>query len=284
MSDKNQELQFMSDDYLNYVSKISVDDSKKDQLLTMDMNIQNLIKINKQIREKIDIENDYNGYLQARIDKVDNLNKSMQELEKKFEVIKQKNVNLEQDYKKSYSKNNIETLLNSLKFFTNKTKISDSMIKPILVKALTWSNYELILYSFIPVLVFSLTSVIGSNSSGRFIIECFSLLLWLYFIAISISKHMNIFGTWNNYLFIDKFTGYSFQLILMMQYCLGFSVLEKSKFFRTFPLLITDLVAIVFMPRPNNGQHGRPSRPVCGSEPADLSDLAGRPKRPSRPT
>ncbi|RNA01441.1 hypothetical protein BpHYR1_011833, partial [Brachionus plicatilis] len=37
-------------------------------------------------------------------------------------------------------------------------------------------------------------------------------------------------------------------------------------------------------PRPNNGQHGRPSRPVCGSEPADLSDQAGRPKRSSRPT
>ncbi|RNA41061.1 hypothetical protein BpHYR1_035061 [Brachionus plicatilis] len=36
-------------------------------------------------------------------------------------------------------------------------------------------------------------------------------------------------------------------------------------------------------PRPNNGQYGRPSRPVCGSEPADLSDLAGRPKRPRRP-
>ncbi|RNA09506.1 hypothetical protein BpHYR1_024076 [Brachionus plicatilis] len=36
-------------------------------------------------------------------------------------------------------------------------------------------------------------------------------------------------------------------------------------------------------PRPNNGQHGRPSRPVCGSEPADLSDLDGRPRRPSRP-
>ncbi|RNA25313.1 hypothetical protein BpHYR1_015728 [Brachionus plicatilis] len=25
-------------------------------------------------------------------------------------------------------------------------------------------------------------------------------------------------------------------------------------------------------PRPNNGQRGRPSRPVCGSEPADLGD------------
>ncbi|RNA15850.1 hypothetical protein BpHYR1_045374, partial [Brachionus plicatilis] len=37
-------------------------------------------------------------------------------------------------------------------------------------------------------------------------------------------------------------------------------------------------------PRPNNGQHGRPSRPVCGSEPADLSDLAGRPRRSSRLT
>ncbi|RMZ94616.1 hypothetical protein BpHYR1_040567 [Brachionus plicatilis] len=37
-------------------------------------------------------------------------------------------------------------------------------------------------------------------------------------------------------------------------------------------------------PGPNNGQHGRPSRPVCGSEPADLSVLAGRPKRPCRPT
>ncbi|RNA19318.1 hypothetical protein BpHYR1_017973 [Brachionus plicatilis] len=29
-------------------------------------------------------------------------------------------------------------------------------------------------------------------------------------------------------------------------------------------------------PRPNNGQYGRPSRPVCGSEPADLSDLANK--------
>ncbi|RNA44886.1 hypothetical protein BpHYR1_034837 [Brachionus plicatilis] len=37
-------------------------------------------------------------------------------------------------------------------------------------------------------------------------------------------------------------------------------------------------------PRPNNGQHGRPSRPVFGSEPADLSVLTGRPKRPNRPT
>ncbi|RNA07174.1 hypothetical protein BpHYR1_019650 [Brachionus plicatilis] len=37
-------------------------------------------------------------------------------------------------------------------------------------------------------------------------------------------------------------------------------------------------------PRPNNGQHGRPSRPVCASEPADLSDQAGRPRRPCRPT
>ncbi|RNA39634.1 hypothetical protein BpHYR1_043438 [Brachionus plicatilis] len=37
-------------------------------------------------------------------------------------------------------------------------------------------------------------------------------------------------------------------------------------------------------PRPNNVQRGRPSRPVCGSEPANFSDLAGRPKRPSRPT
>ncbi|RNA01885.1 hypothetical protein BpHYR1_027985, partial [Brachionus plicatilis] len=36
-------------------------------------------------------------------------------------------------------------------------------------------------------------------------------------------------------------------------------------------------------PRPNKGQRGRPSRPVCGTEPVDLSDLAGRPKRPSRP-
>ncbi|RNA16930.1 hypothetical protein BpHYR1_013598 [Brachionus plicatilis] len=37
-------------------------------------------------------------------------------------------------------------------------------------------------------------------------------------------------------------------------------------------------------PRPNNGQCGRPSRPVCGSEPADLGDLAGRLKRTKRPT
>ncbi|RNA19360.1 hypothetical protein BpHYR1_038989 [Brachionus plicatilis] len=31
---------------------------------------------------------------------------------------------------------------------------------------------------------------------------------------------------------------------------------------------------ILSKPRPNNGQRGCPSRPVCGSEPADLSDLA----------
>ncbi|RNA11397.1 hypothetical protein BpHYR1_042413 [Brachionus plicatilis] len=37
-------------------------------------------------------------------------------------------------------------------------------------------------------------------------------------------------------------------------------------------------------PQPNNGQCVRPSRPVCGSEPADLGDLAGRPRRSSRPT
>ncbi|RNA10116.1 hypothetical protein BpHYR1_015943 [Brachionus plicatilis] len=30
-------------------------------------------------------------------------------------------------------------------------------------------------------------------------------------------------------------------------------------------------------PRPNNGQHGRPSRPVYGSEPADLGDQPTRP-------
>ncbi|RNA42190.1 hypothetical protein BpHYR1_030914 [Brachionus plicatilis] len=34
----------------------------------------------------------------------------------------------------------------------------------------------------------------------------------------------------------------------------------------------------------NVTQKSRPSRPVCGSEPADLSDLAGRPRRPCRPT
>ncbi|RNA39109.1 hypothetical protein BpHYR1_007866 [Brachionus plicatilis] len=37
-------------------------------------------------------------------------------------------------------------------------------------------------------------------------------------------------------------------------------------------------------PRPNNGQCGRPSRPVCGSEPADLGELDGRPRRTRRPT
>ncbi|RNA15057.1 hypothetical protein BpHYR1_017367, partial [Brachionus plicatilis] len=36
-------------------------------------------------------------------------------------------------------------------------------------------------------------------------------------------------------------------------------------------------------PRPNNGQCGRPSRPVCGSEPTDLGELDGRPRRPRRP-
>lgn len=238
---------FTSDEYLNYVSKIAVDDQKKDQLLSLDMLVQKMIKTNKEINERIQIEDDFNKHMNERITLFKKYESERKNLETELFEIKKKNTDLENNLKKEYSKKDIEIIFGSFKFFASNNHPFSLMIKSFLIRILTWNNFQLLFYSFIPILIVSITCKISSNPSGKFFIEVFSLLLWFYLITVCISKELKISSKWHRFFQIDKFTSCSLNIILMIQYCIGFSILEKTTYFKSWPLLLTNIIVIILL-------------------------------------
>lgn len=136
--------------------------------------------------------------------------------------------------------------LNSLKFVSKKTDVLNSWIKNIFSKIMTWNYFEILLYSIIPIFFIFLTLRISQDSFGRILIEFFSFLIWLYFFMVNLSqlyKH----GIWEKILLIKIYNEFPIKYISLIQYCIGIFVFSKKKYFKTFPLILTDILAIIFI-------------------------------------
>lgn len=236
----------LEEEYLKFASKIAVDDNKKDQLFSMDIAIQRLIKKKNEIKEKIQNEEDYEKFLSERKKKYEKLKNEELVLEKKLESVTKSNENIEQELKNRYSLNNIDTILKSLKFVSKKTDILNTMIKCIFLKIFSRNNFEILSYSIVSIFIFFLTSRIPKGSFERIIVESFSFLIWLYFFTVNILK-LYKHDMLKKILLIEKYNGFSIEAVSFIQYCIGFLILSKTKYFNTFPLILTDILVIVFI-------------------------------------
>lgn len=106
--------QEQKDDYLEFLSKLAVDQTKIAYLENMDMHIRDMNKKVIETKELIEIEAKYKTYLSEKISEAKVYQKELEDVTKKLEALKIENADLEKQYS--------ELLPNGFKF--EKTRIN----------------------------------------------------------------------------------------------------------------------------------------------------------------
>ena len=130
--------QEQKDDYLEFLSKLAVDQTKIANLENMDMHIRDMNKKVIETKELIEIEAKYKTYLSEKISEAKVYQKELEDVTKKLEALKIENADLEKQYS--------ELLPNGFKF--EKTRI----------------NYEIVSLNKVDLMNFSKCSASDRNS------------------------------------------------------------------------------------------------------------------------
>lgn len=88
----------LSSDYIEFLAKISTNQTKINELENMDQNILNLSKKKIETIERITIEQNYKKYLTERIQNIKKLSKEVDDLSQELSFLLDENSNLEKEH------------------------------------------------------------------------------------------------------------------------------------------------------------------------------------------
>lgn len=95
-------LPHLKNEYIDFVAKISTNETMMKKLEKMDLNILNLLKKKLEIVERITIEENYKKFFTQRINDIKLLNSEVEKLLDNLNELIDQNSNLEQEYSQAF--------------------------------------------------------------------------------------------------------------------------------------------------------------------------------------